>query len=87
MSAWILLVKRLHQLGGGPLRVAQFDIGATPSPQTAMAFAKSLGVVEDLRVNRQHGESCIWRITPLGVAFCEGRFKVSRAARLVEVRR
>ena len=78
MSAWRLLVKSLHQLGGGPLRLAQFDEGIAARPYSAMLTAENLGLVTDTRPRKDHGSPCIWQLTELGEALCEGRAKVVR---------
>ena len=76
MSAWKILLRHLHDQGGGPLRLAKFDKGVSSTPQTCMNYSKSLGLVVDLQDPRRVKTGCIWRLTPLGTAFCEGKAQV-----------
>ena len=41
-----------------------------------MNYAKSLGLVVDLQDPRRVKNGCIWELTPLGTAFCEGKTKM-----------
>ena len=75
MSGWLILTRNLHRLGGGPLRLQQFDAGSTGRPHKDANLACHYGVMRLLRGSapRQH------ELTPLGEALCEGRARVVRA--------
>ena len=68
MSTWRNLLKRLHALGG-EAKAADLEV-QLPGERHAMARLKAMGMVEN---NGRRGIGCVWRITPLGVAWCEGR--------------
>lgn len=78
MSAWRLLVRGLYNRGGGPLRIVQFNEGATSCPNAAMRYAEGLGLVTDMRQIKERGWPSTWQLTELGEAVCEGRAKVVR---------
>lgn len=68
MSAWKLIVKRLHAHGGEGKR-HQFD-RADPNAARGILEAKRLGLVKS---NGLGGRGTAWTLTELGRAYCEGR--------------
>lgn len=75
MSAWRVLVKRLHAIGGSGTR-DEFDDPALPYGTRAwgLSDAKRLGLI----VHNGKRQGCIWYLTDLGRAFCEGRAEVRK---------
>jgi hypothetical protein len=69
MSAWRVMVKRLHELGGAARR-SKFDTFTDLSrASSGLYMAERLGLVR----HEGRGPAAIWHLTPLGQAYCEGR--------------
>jgi hypothetical protein len=68
MSAWRIVARNLYAIGGSGL-AAQFD---------GICQRSALKRMRDLKLianNGKRGRHCIWTLTPLGIAWCEGRAK------------
>ena len=80
MSAWRILVRRLYDQGGGPLRRCDIDphgseLGEAPKEQ--LDAARRDGLVEATRVK----VTWTWTLTQRGRDWCEGRVEVVEARR------
>jgi hypothetical protein len=65
MSAWRLFVQRVHLHG---------PASGSDADRAAIREARELGLIV-------HNGRTRWRLTPLGLAYCEGRAALVRAAR------
>lgn len=73
MSGWRILVKQLHEIGGGPARRVEFDTLPTLIAGTqALTRAKQLGLIE----SHIRGYRWKWTLTDLGRDWCEGRVDI-----------
>jgi hypothetical protein len=74
MSAWKIAIRRLHALGGvaTTMQITE-DIEAKASRYWPVERLRELGLIEPAERN---GNRTVCRITPLGVAFVEGRAEV-----------
>lgn len=81
MSAWRILVRNLHNAGGGPLPLSAFDDYTLTRAAVKRGYidAKAHGVM--VNVGRQgSGHPNLWQLTPKGVALAEGRLSIGRVA-------
>ena len=80
MSGWIMATKRLHELGGGPLRPSKFDPLATGKHRRDVRRAVEIGSMEITET-----EPIKYSLTPKGRDLCEGRAKVGRNGHAVAI--
>lgn len=72
MSGWKLIVRSLHDKGGGPLPRAAFEDGSTGS--YALEKAKAHGLIRYVR----RAYWSLWELTPLGFDWCAGRVEITK---------
>ena len=82
---WMLAVKALYKAGGSACAdQVEWHLDATSESRVGhhLWYAQSYGLVTCSGRNR-----AIWKLTPLGVAFCEGRASFTQAHRATSGRR
>lgn len=73
MSAWRIVVRRLHSIGGkGPRGRFDIDFASQEQSNWAIERAKELNLIRCTK----RGRFGHWELTPLGREFCEGRADV-----------
>jgi len=66
MSAWRLLVREIHHLGGTATRRQLNNVGFQFEMNSGLMQARDLGLVH-------RAAPCVWALTPKGLAWCENR--------------
>jgi hypothetical protein len=73
MSAWRFTLRTLGQLGGSATTAQIADV-TIDSPKSALHQLMRLGMVEHDPAPK--GVAVVWRLTPKGQAWCQGRLTV-----------
>lgn len=72
MSQWRIVVRAMHAKPDAVITVPQLELqlGGEFSVGKALTTAQRLGLVA---CNNGRGPTARWKLTPLGIAFCEGK--------------